>query len=90
MKKRFVSGMVALTMALLTACGGSEAKTEETKAAAGGGETADSASGEEQKDYSWYTIRLYTNGNTTQMVDMVKDMAAEAGFTVSIDRKSVV
>ncbi len=37
MKKRFVSGMVALTMALLTACGGSEAKTEETKAAAGGG-----------------------------------------------------
>jgi len=96
--------MLALTMACsLTACGGSAkkeepAKAEETKAAeekaeeakAEGAEGSEEAGEEEKKDYSWYTIRFYTNGNTTQMVDMVTDLAAEAGFTVSIDDSNVV
>ena len=44
----------------------------------------------EEKDYSAYTIRVYSNSNSTERVDWLKEAAAEAGFTISIDDGDVV
>ena len=51
-----------------------EAKKEEAK--------------EEEKDYSDYTIRIYSNSNSTERTTWLVNEAKEAGFTISIDAVS--
>ncbi len=44
----------------------------------------------EVKDYSGYTIRIYSNTNDESEVEWLKTKAAEAGFTISIDDNTVI
>ena len=44
---------------------------------------------EEAKDYSGYTIRIYSNSNSTERVDWLVAKAAEAGFNISLDTNEV-
>lgn len=43
----------------------------------------------ETKDYSGYTIRIYSNSNSTERVNWLLNAAKEAGFSISIDDNSV-
>jgi len=45
---------------------------------------------EAKKDYSDYTIRIYSNSNSTERVTWLTNKAKEAGFTISIDDNSVI
>ena len=42
------------------------------------------------EDYSGYTIRIYSNSNSTERVTWLVNAAKEAGFTISIDDNSVI
>ena len=101
--KKLLALLLALAMIFaLAACG--EAKTEapkteepaaeapaeeakeETPAAE---EPAAEAPAAEAKDYSGYTIRIYSNSNSTERVDWLIAAAADAGFTISLDTNEV-
>ena len=45
---------------------------------------------EEVKDYSGYTIRIYSNSNSTERATWLVNEAKDAGFTISIDDNSVI
>ncbi len=55
--------------------------------AAGGLTTLTSAAG---KDYSDYTIRIYSNSNSTERTTWLIHAAEDAGFSISIDDNSVI
>lgn len=42
------------------------------------------------EDYSGYTIRIYSNSNSPERVEWLKNAAKEAGFTISLDDNSVI
>ena len=42
------------------------------------------------EDYSGYTIRIYSNSNSTERVNYLVNEAKKAGFTISIDDNSVL
>lgn len=44
----------------------------------------------EPVDYSGYTIRIYSNSNSTERTTWLIDKAKAAGFTISIDDNSVI
>ncbi len=44
----------------------------------------------DDKDYSGYTIRIYSNSNSTERTTWLIQEAKEAGFTISIDDNSVI
>ena len=44
----------------------------------------------EDADYSGYTIRIYSNSNSTERTTWLIQAAKEAGFTISIDDNSVI
>ena len=44
---------------------------------------------EAKKDYSGYTIRIYSNSNSTERVTWLIEKAKEAGFTISLDTNEV-
>ena len=95
--KKVLALCLAGTMALsLVGCGGGNSSSTattaapaETTAAAAGGETA-AESTEEAKDYSDYTIRIYSNSNSTERTTWLINEAKEAGFTISIDDDTVI
>ena len=43
-----------------------------------------------EADYSDYTIRIYSNSNSTERTTWLKDEAEAAGFSISIDDNSVI
>ena len=43
-----------------------------------------------QKDYSGYTIRIYSNSNSTERTTWLVETAKAAGFTISIDDTTVL
>ena len=45
---------------------------------------------ETPKDYTGYTIRIYSNSNSTERTTWLVEKAKEAGFTISIDDNSVI
>jgi iron(III) transport system substrate-binding protein len=51
---------------------------------------ASGAVAEETKDYSGYTIRIYSNSNSTERVNWLTNAAKKAGFSISIDDNSVI
>ena len=92
--KKALALLLALAMMLsLAGCSGGGDET-----AAGGGETsgaggAEETSGgdsEEVKDYSDYTIRIYSNSNSTERATWLINEARDAGFTISMDDNSVI
>ncbi|MBQ0070595.1 MAG: ABC transporter substrate-binding protein, partial [Spirochaetales bacterium] len=42
------------------------------------------------KDYSGYTIRIYSDSNSTERTTWLKEEAKKAGFTISIDDNTVI
>lgn len=44
----------------------------------------------ENKDYSGYTIRIYSNSNSTERATWLVNEAKDAGFTISLDDNSVI
>ncbi|MGN1367985.1 MAG: hypothetical protein ACI4WX_03880, partial [Aristaeellaceae bacterium] len=42
------------------------------------------------EDYSDYTIRIYSNSNSTERVNWLMQAAKDAGFSISIDDNSVL
>ncbi len=74
--------LLALCMALtLAACGQAPASQN------GGGQSQD---GGADQDYSAYTIRIYSNSNSTERTTWLIQQAKDAGFTISIDDNSVL
>ena len=53
-------------------------------------ESGDTAQVEEPKDYSGYTIRIYSNSNSTERTTWLINEAKDAGFTISIDDQAVI
>ena len=45
---------------------------------------------DDDMDYSGYTIRIYSNSNSTERTTWLIQEAKEAGFTISIDDNSVI
>ena len=98
--KKLLALLLALAMVLsLAAC----ADTEEGPAYDGtgappviedeptaGGEAEDGGEVEEVKDYSGYTIRIYSNSNSAERVTWLINEAKDAGFTISIDDQAVI
>ena len=66
-----------------------EAKEETPAAEEPAAEAPAEEAAEEAKDYSGYTIRIYSNSNSTERVDWLIAAAADAGFTISLDTNEV-
>ena len=95
--KKLLALLLALAMVLsLAACadkdegpaydGTGEAPVVETEAPA----AVETEPAEEAKDYSGYTIRIYSNSNSTERSLWLIEEAKEAGFTISIDDNTVI
>lgn len=52
--------------------------------------TTEAAPSEEVKDYSDYTIRIYSNSNSTERTTWLINEARDAGFNISIDDNTVI
>lgn len=78
--KKLIALLLAVVMVLsLAACG---AKSEAP--------AKDEAPVVEEKDYSGYTIRIYSNSNSSERTTWLINEAKDAGFTISIDDNSVI
>ena len=98
--KKLLALLLALAMVLsLVAC----ADTQEGPAYDGtgappviadeptaGGEAEGTDETEEVKDYSGFTIRIYSNSNSAERVTWLINEAKDAGFTISIDDQAVI
>jgi len=93
--KKALAILLTLAMVLaLAACGGNNSQTAGGDNGSQAGEpanTPDPAPAEsEEKDYSGYTIRIYSNSNSTERTTWLINEAKDAGFTISIDDNSVI
>lgn len=90
--KKVLALLLALTMLLsLCACGAKEPATQEpAKQEVAGEENAAANDSNEKKDYSDYTIRIYTNGTGALLTTWLKNEAADAGFSIYMDDASVI
>lgn len=95
MKKKLsaVLALVAASAMMLSACGKdvtpAPAANEATPATETAAEKVEEKA-EEAKDYSGYTIRIYSNSNSTERTTWLIEEAKDAGFTISIDDNSVI
>lgn len=98
--KKSIAVLLACAMTLsMAACGSdssdssnassSEPKTESTESSTKDDDSTP-AGGEEKKDYSGYTIRIYSNSNSTERATWLTNEAKDAGFTISMDDNSVI
>ena len=96
MKKKLsaVVALVAASAMMLTACGTTTSTPASTAPATSTEKTTEVASVaetvEEPKDYSGYTIRIYSNSNSTERTTWLIEEAKDAGFTISIDDNTVI
>ena len=94
--KKFLALALALTMTLaLAACGGNDgAKEPANDPQPSANEPADPDTAPDPQpadaDYSKYTIRIYSNSNSTERTTWLINEAKNAGFTISIDDNSVI
>ena len=89
--KKLIALLLALVMVFaLAACGQQAAPAAETPAEQPAAEAAAEAPAEEAKDYSGYTIRIYSYSNSTERVTWLIEEAKEAGFTISLDTNEVI
>ncbi len=94
MKKVMALVLAAVMVLGLTACGGSSAPAA-APAAAPAQEAAQAAApaaepAAPEKDYSDYTIRIYSNSNSTERQLWLIEAAEEAGFSISMDDNAVI
>lgn len=94
--KKFLALALALVMTLaLAACGGNDgAKEPANDPQPNANEPADPDTAPDPQpadaDYSKYTIRIYSNSNSTERTTWLINEAKNAGFTISIDDNSVI
>lgn len=89
--KRVLALALAMSMALsLTACGPkNDGGPEGNQPPAGGSSAVQSTPAGVEPDYD-YTIRIYSNSNSTERTTWLINEAKEAGFNISIDDNSVI
>ncbi len=96
--KKALALLLALAMVFaLCACGQQAApapaekpaEAPAEKPAEAPAEAPAAAPAEEAKDYSGYTIRIYSNSNSAERVNWLIAEAADAGFTISLDTNEV-
>ena len=97
MKKLFILFLAVSMVLSLAACANSQkpatekpADTTVPAATEAPTETPTEAPTEAEKDYSGYTIRIYSNSNSTERTTWLINEAKDAGFTISIDDNSVI
>jgi len=92
--KKFLALALALVMMLaLAACGGGDknpAPDPQPSSNEPAGDTTTPDPQPEDADYSKYTIRIYSNSNSTERTTWLINEAKNAGFTISIDDNSVI
>ena len=92
--KKALALILALVMVLSLAACGAQTETPATKptAEAPAEQPAEqpTETEAEPKDYSGYTIRIYSNSNSTERTTWLINEAKDAGFTISIDDNSVI
>ena len=76
MKRLFAFILSAASALALVSCSGNIQRSVEEEPA--------------EKDYSGYTIRIYSNSNSAERAEWLINAAGEAGFSVSIDDGSVI
>ncbi len=89
--KKFLALALAMSMALsLASCGGGDgSKQQDAPPPSGGGAASQSQTGGVEPDYD-YTIRIYSNSNSTERTTWLIAEAKEAGFNISIDDNAVI
>ena len=97
MKKLLALLLAACMILSLAACADSGSKepvrddpAPATEAPAATEAATEASAAEEPKDYSDYTIRIYSNSNTTERTTWLINEAKDAGFTISIDDNTVI
>ena len=90
--KKALALILALVMVLSLAACGTQAETPATEPTEAPAEAPaeQPAETETPKDYSGYTIRIYSNSNSTERTTWLVNAAKDAGFTISIDDNSVI
>ncbi len=88
--KKLLAMILALSMVFALCACGSSAPAAEKPAEAPAAEAPAAEPAAEEKDYSGYTIRIYSNSNSTERTTWLINEAADAGFTISIDDNSVI
>ena len=93
--KKLLALVLALCMAVsLAACADNDSGPVRDEPAAAAPATQAPAAAEEpeeeEKDYSGYTIRIYSNSNSTERTTWLVNEARDAGFTISIDDNTVI
>jgi len=84
--KKLLVVILALVMVLsLAACGGTQQPAQQQTQQ----QTQQTQTNDVQPDLS-YTIRIYSNSNSTERTTWLIDEAKKAGFTISIDDNSVI
>ena len=87
--KKLLALLLALAMLFtLGACAKTPAQEEAAPEAEAPAQ--DEAADTGEKDYSSYTIRIYSNSNSTERTTWLINEAKDAGFTISIDDNSVI
>ncbi len=89
--KKFLALALAMSMALsLASCGGGDgSKQQDAPPPSCGGAASQSQTGGVEPDYD-YTIRIYSNSNSTERTTWLIAEAKEAGFNISIDDNAVI
>ena len=94
MKKLLALLLAACMILSLAACADSKEPAREdttpSSEADTAPETSEEVKAEEPKDYSGYTIRIYSNSNSTERTTWLINEAKDAGFTISIDDNTVI
>ena len=94
--KKFLALALALVMTLaLAACGGNDNKPSGNNSQTNTNQPSDATPSTpdtqpDDVDYSKYTIRIYSNSNSTERTTWLINEARDAGFTISIDDNSVI
>ena len=90
--KKFLALALAMSMALsLASCGGGGdgSKQQDAPPPSCGGAASQFQTGGVEPDYD-YTIRIYSNSNSTERTTWLIAEAKEAGFNISIDDNAVI
>ena len=90
--KKALALILALVMVLSLAACGTQTETPATEPTEAPEEAPaeQPVEAETPKDYSGYTIRIYSNSNSTERTTWLINEAKDAGFTISIDDNSVI
>lgn len=90
--KKILALLLAMLMVFsLCACGDkADEPASNDPAPSTGNDAKEPVASEPEVDYSDYTIRIYSNSNSTERTTWLINEAKDAGFTISIDDNTVI